>query len=75
LKDFFRGSQDNYFKNGQGFIFVYSVTSNESIDYLLNIKDEITRLRKCTIDKVWKYYFFDLILNFNEFSEDTNYTC
>jgi Ras-related protein Rap-1B len=58
LKDCFRGSQDNYYKNGQGFIFVYSVTSKESVDYLLNIKDDITRVRNCTIDKVWNYYFF-----------------
>lgn len=44
--------RESYMKNGQGFLLVYSITSQESYNYLLDFKNEIMMARDSTHEKV-----------------------
>ena len=40
--------RDLYMKNGQGFILVYSITSQATFNDLLELKDQIMRVKDTT---------------------------
>ena len=41
FKELFRGGHEKYYQEGDGFILVYSVESKKTIEYLVNIKNDI----------------------------------
>ena len=46
FKELFRGSHEKYNQEVDGFILVYSVESKKTIEYLMNIKNDILFSRK-----------------------------
>jgi hypothetical protein len=46
FKELFRGGHEKYYQEGDGFILVYSVESKKTIEYLMNIKNDILFSRK-----------------------------
>lgn len=41
----FRAMRDLYMRNGEGFVLVYSITSKATLDELLEIRDQLNRVK------------------------------
>ena len=45
MQDQFTAMRDLYMKNGQGFVLVYSITSQTSFSDVSDIRDQVTRVK------------------------------
>ena len=45
MQDQFTAMRDLYMKNGQGFVLVYSITSQTSFSDVPDIRDQVTRVK------------------------------
>jgi len=52
--------RDLYMKNGQGFILVFSITSQATFNDLMELRDQILRVKDSEKVKIIKYFWYML---------------